>query len=453
MPKPLPYHEDFNIGFSHDNGYWGAYYDITRQEEVNCWTVCWLHSWGWRSFVIMVGPENRTVMMLRTTNYYTLGNISHYMYAVTPQTVAAPRRLQFNVCYEARDWNINTPISLPDGAMLALGYVTDENDCINSYVPFDTIRVFANWTIYDDTVQEVDIDLRRSFVTFPQPWRIAFRAERNDETDDVIFYIDDIRISDEVPEYHCTEEYADTVCIGTGYHRHGFHIPPEQTNTLGTRHYNYVDTTGCLVSLDLTIRGTHTTELVDTVPCGQPSHYAPDTVLTSGTHYIHLTNRYGCDSLVVLTIHQAWVTHLYDTIQEGDTLLFEGQNLTAGGIYTHDTVATDGCDSLVVMHLSWLPLPPVNTDTLTFWFPNVFTPGQDDNNRFGCIANCEVTEFELYIYNRMGLLVHHTQDIHAPWDGTRNEQPLPQGTYAYHYRLRTPDNNVHSGAGTVTLLR
>ena len=67
--------------------------------------------------------------------------------------------------------------------------------------------------------------------------------------------------------------------------------------------------------------GTHTTVLVDTVPCGAPSHYAPDTVLTAGTHYFYLSDRYGCDSLVVLTIQQAWVTHLYDTIQEGDRII------------------------------------------------------------------------------------------------------------------------------------
>lgn len=452
-PKPLPYSEDFNLGFIHDNGYWGQFYDLTNQEEVNCWTVCWLHAWGWRSLMALYGEQNRKMMQLRTVIFNQVTRTSGYIpYAVTPQMAAAPRRLQFKASYVANHWLSLTTLHLADGALLALGYVTDEEDCINTYVPFDTIHVMADWE-ENESIQTFDIDLGRSFDTFPQPWRIVFRPELQDTLDDIIILVDDIRISNEVPTHHCTEEYTDTVCIGTGYHRHGFHIPPEQTFALGTRHYNYVDSTGCLVSLHLTVTGNNTTVVVDTVPCGQPSRYAPDTVLDTGIHYFHFSNSHGCDSLVVLTIQQAWVMHLYDTIQEGDTLLFEGRRLTTGGVYTHDTVTADGCDSLVLMHLHCVPLPPVNTDTLAFWFPNVFTPGLDGNNRFGCIASCEVTEFELYIYNRMGLLVYHTQDIHAPWDGTRQGQPLPQGAYVYTYRLRTPDRMVHQGTGTVTLLR
>ena len=80
----------------------------------------------------------------------------------------------------------------------------------------------------------------------------------------------------------------------------------------------------------------------------------------------------------------------------------------------------------------------------------MFTPGLDNNNRFGCVTSCEVTEFEMYIYQRCGELIYSTRDIHDWWDGGG----LPQGTYVYLYRLRTAaDNHVHTGKGTVTLLR
>lgn len=458
-PEPLPYYEDFNSGFVHDNGWGGDFADITFQEDDHCWIVCWVHFWEWHSLVVYNSYSDTNQKQMRLRASYHSPDVHVYTkksnnFAVTPQMASAPRRLQFIASYHAvKGYGGNGHIQhFADGASLALGYVTDEEDCITSYVPLDTIKVFAD-SYENGTRQSFDIDLGRYFDTFPLPWRIVFRPEYLDTNGNVWIYIDDVRISNEMPEYNCIENYADTVCQGSGYYLHGFKLSPQSTDKPGARHYSYVDTTGCLINLDLTVTATHTTIIVDTVPCGQPSHYAPDTVLATGTHYFHLTDQFGCDSLVVLTIRQAWVTHLFDTITQGDTLLFEGQFLTTGGIYPHDTVATDGCDSLVVMHLRCLLQPPVNTDTLVFWFPNVFTPGLDVNNRFGCVTAVQMLEFEIYIYNRKGLLVYSTRDQYAPWDGTHKGRPMPQETYAYTYRLRTPDRLVHTGKGTVTLLR
>lgn len=87
------------------------------------------------------------------------------------------------------------------------------------------------------------------------------------------------------------------------------------------------------------------------------------------------------------------------------------------------------------------------------WFPNVFTPGLETNNRFGCTASFEIVEFELYIYNRQGLLVYHTDDPTALWDGTRDGAPMPQGAYVYHWFARDAYDFRRNGTGTVTLLR
>lgn len=87
------------------------------------------------------------------------------------------------------------------------------------------------------------------------------------------------------------------------------------------------------------------------------------------------------------------------------------------------------------------------------WFPNIFTPGLETNNRFGCTASFEIVEFELYIYNRQGLLVYHTDDPTALWDGTRNGAPMPQGAYVYYWFAKDAYDFRRNGAGTVTLLR
>ena len=456
-PEPLPYFEDFQSGFVFNNGQSASWWNETYQENDNCWTVCWVNSFEWTSlisFEYQNGVPNNFLSIRSLVDHLQNGFTGrvYHKFAISPQMATAPRRLQFEASYKAFiNYDFSNYIILNNGAQLILGFVSDENDCINTFVPFDTLRIDS--TTYNTwTFQSFDVDLGRYFDTFPQPWRIGFQGNLT-ESEDLHIVIDNIRISNDLSEFDCVEYYNDTICQGSGYYQHGFKISPQSTDKPGTRHYSYVNQTGCFINLNLTVIGTHTTTIVDTVPCGQPSPYAPDTVLGESTHYFHLSDRYGCDSLVTITIHQAWVTHLYDSIQEGDTLLFEGQTLTAGGIYTHDTVASDGCDSLVVMHLRCRPLPPVNTDTLAFWFPNVFTPGRDDNNRFGCITTCEVSEFELDIYTRTGLMVYSTHDIHAPWDGTHKGRPVPQGAYVYHYRIRMADMRVRTGAGTVTLLR
>ena len=95
----------------------------------------------------------------------------------------------------------------------------------------------------------------------------------------------------------------------------------------------------------------------------------------------------------------------------------------------------------------------VPTRIRSVWFPNAFTPSEDNNNRFACITSVNIVEFELYIYNRLGLLVYSTTDPTFQWDGTRDGQPLPQGAYTYYWRVRDDSDYHHSGAGTVTLIR
>ena len=86
------------------------------------------------------------------------------------------------------------------------------------------------------------------------------------------------------------------------------------------------------------------------------------------------------------------------------------------------------------------------------WFPNVFTPDAETNNRFVIQTSLPVESFEMTVYSRDGLLVWHSEDINQMWDGTRNGTPMPQGAYVYHWRLKS-NNRVRSGLGTITLLR
>ena len=91
---------------------------------------------------------------------------------------------------------------------------------------------------------------------------------------------------------------------------------------------------------------------------------------------------------------------------------------------------------------------------LSVWFPNVFTPDEDNNNLFQCFTSFDVEMFELIIYNRWGLLMWSSEDVNEGWDGRRTDgTPCTQGAYAYKYYLKSTDGTVRHGSGTVTIIR
>lgn len=92
-------------------------------------------------------------------------------------------------------------------------------------------------------------------------------------------------------------------------------------------------------------------------------------------------------------------------------------------------------------------------DNNNIYMPNVFCPSCESNNRFGPIGT-GIEEGEMYIYNREGLLMYHTNDLTAWWDGTHHGRPCTQSAYVWTMRYRMKgQTNYHSATGTVTLLR
>ena len=90
----------------------------------------------------------------------------------------------------------------------------------------------------------------------------------------------------------------------------------------------------------------------------------------------------------------------------------------------------------------------------TVWFPNVFAPEADANNRF-CMAYSFITAatYEISIYNRMGQRVFHTNDPRECWDGTSDGRKVPQGAYTYIAYCQHADRTSKYYRGTVLLLR
>ncbi|CAA6799935.1 MAG: Proprotein convertase P-domain protein [uncultured Aureispira sp.] len=76
--------------------------------------------------------------------------------------------------------------------------------------------------------------------------------------------------------------------------------------------------------------------------------------------------------------------------------------------------------------------------------PTAFTPNYDGQNDFFVIPCLENTEEKasLTVFNRWGNLVYETDNYISDWDGTHQNQPLPDGVYFYilHIEGKAPQN-------------
>ena len=88
----------------------------------------------------------------------------------------------------------------------------------------------------------------------------------------------------------------------------------------------------------------------------------------------------------------------------------------------------------------------------TLWFPNVFTPDGENNTLFRAYGT-GIVEFELWVYDRRGILMFHTTDMEQGWDGTSGGIRCRQEVYAYTCRYTAITGGQQTHTGTVTLLR
>lgn len=217
--------------------------------------------------------------------------------------------------------------------------------------------------------------------------------------------------------------------------------------------------------------------------------YKEDNTTTAATDTVVLHNRFGCDSIIQLnfTIHPLTARLQSDvkefTLDNLDAVLTDISTGSNGRTWrlpsldeNGDSISREEHDALVYYTIPaemdgatiwiiatseygcedstsiYLPLHKEH-----FWIPNAFLPESDDNNlnQFGSVST-QTTLEEMFIYNRLGQLVHHSSGIDSRWDGRDlNGNPCPQGAYTYVIRYTnvfTP-GVTQTLRGTVTLIR
>jgi gliding motility-associated-like protein len=121
-------------------------------------------------------------------------------------------------------------------------------------------------------------------------------------------------------------------------------------------------------------------------------------------------------------------------------------------------ISSFGCrDSLVLKNALAVKLPDII-------FPTAFTPNRNGpsdgyysaktpgNDVFHPFVGEGTEEYQLRIFNRIGILVFESNDINIGWDGYYHQELLPQGVYIWKVRGRFSSGRSFVKMGDVTLL-
>ena len=89
------------------------------------------------------------------------------------------------------------------------------------------------------------------------------------------------------------------------------------------------------------------------------------------------------------------------------------------------------------------------------YIPNAFCPTHPTMNNVFLPVNSFVTleNYHMYIFNREGNMLFHSNYPDMGWDGTYNGKILPMGCYVYKITYTYGSDGVYEAVGTVTLVR
>ncbi len=107
--------------------------------------------------------------------------------------------------------------------------------------------------------------------------------------------------------------------------------------------------------------------------------------------------------------------------------------VTSGRCYEADTLIVDHCPIIFA--------------------PNAFTPNDNGVNDSWGFKGLGIVDFNLFVYDRWGLLVFEAFDIDDWWDGAYNYKEAQIDVYVYKVIYRGINSSEKSKVGTVTLVR
>lgn len=118
------------------------------------------------------------------------------------------------------------------------------------------------------------------------------------------------------------------------------------------------------------------------------------------------------------------------------------------GTFTAMYVVTnaDGCNDTTYITITV-------EEQSTVYVPNAFTPNNMGGNEMFLAYGTNVKEFEMYVFDRWGMLIYKSVDIDLGWDGTYKNDPCQEDVYVYRIIWTDAQNKKHKLMGHVSLIR
>lgn len=114
------------------------------------------------------------------------------------------------------------------------------------------------------------------------------------------------------------------------------------------------------------------------------------------------------------------------------------------------TVTNENCSDTLTKYITVY-------EGYTFFVPNSFTPNNDGKNETfnGYGKGYKTDGFELYVFDRWGEPIFHTNDPEQGWNGRvqNKDEVCMNGTYVYMFKVVEMNSIIHKYVGTVTLIR
>jgi gliding motility-associated-like protein len=89
----------------------------------------------------------------------------------------------------------------------------------------------------------------------------------------------------------------------------------------------------------------------------------------------------------------------------------------------------------------------------TLYIPDAFSPNGNGLNDVFKPKGMYIQNYDMYIFDRWGLLLFHTNDLTKGWDGTTNKHVCQEDTYVYLIKINDTQGKKHSYLGKVSLLK
>ncbi|MCX6274000.1 MAG: gliding motility-associated C-terminal domain-containing protein [Bacteroidetes bacterium] len=91
----------------------------------------------------------------------------------------------------------------------------------------------------------------------------------------------------------------------------------------------------------------------------------------------------------------------------------------------------------------------------TIYIPNAFTPNGDGSNDFFTATAYDITDMELFIFDRWGIKILDSHSLKAAWNGRTNNtgEDCPMDVYVYKINITDNEGKPHSFVGHVSLVR